>query len=217
MKRSRALASRFLPIWRLSDRLMNAEPVDFNLGQTASNHRQTCRPLKPSPWSLWVLVVIFGIVFLGAVIRALPQGADGQAASPAPPIAENGPAAGAKALPARHANGRLIGGQGSLNPAGRRAGAIASLRERYLPRLDELMEGLFELATHSPNEMTRLAATREILDRLLGKPPVAIDSTVTKFDFGTAYLESLRRVNGVIDGGKINGSGGAASDPTEIQ
>jgi hypothetical protein len=37
----------------------------------SSHHRQTCRPLKPSPWSL------FGIVFLDAVIGAL----DGQVAS----------------------------------------------------------------------------------------------------------------------------------------
>ena len=101
-------------------------------------------------------------------------------------------------VPARRANGQLIGGQGSLNPLGRPANAIASLRERYLPRVDELMEGLFELA-HSPNEMVRLAAIREILDRLLGKPPVAIDTTVAKVDIGEMYLQALRRANGVID------------------
>ena len=41
MKRSRALASRFLPIWRLSDRLMNAEPVDFNCRADSVKPRPT--------------------------------------------------------------------------------------------------------------------------------------------------------------------------------
>jgi hypothetical protein len=69
------------------------------------------------------------------------------------------------------------------------------------------MEGLFELATHSPNEMVRPAAIREILDRLLGKPPVAIDTTVAKVDIGAMYLAALKRANGAIDGGSsINGT-----------
>jgi len=63
------------------------------------------------------------------------------------------------------------------------------------------MEELVELATNSKSEMVRLAAIKEFLDRMLGRSPVAIDTTVTKLDFGLAYLESLKRVNGIIDGG----------------
>jgi hypothetical protein len=56
------------------------------------------------------------------------------------------------------------------------------------------------------------------VDRLLGKPPVAIDSTVVKADIGAMYLAALKRANAAADGGhSINGSGDAASDPTEIQ
>jgi len=54
------------------------------------------------------------------------------------------------------------------------------------------------------------------LDRLLGKPPVAIDATHTKLDVGQLYLAALKRANGVVDGGNsINGGVGAASDLTE--
>jgi hypothetical protein len=44
--------------------------------------------------------------------------------------------------------------------------------------------------------MVRLAAIREILDRLLDKPPVAIDTTVAKVDIGAMYLAALKRANG---------------------
>ena len=65
--------------------------------------------------------------------------------------------------------------------------------------------------------MVRLAAIREILDRLLGKPAVFVDATHTKVDIGQLYLAALKRANGVIDGGgdnSINGVG-AASDLTK--
>jgi hypothetical protein len=53
---------------------------------------------------------------------------------------------------------------------------------------------------------------------LAGKPPVAIDATHTKLDVGQLYLAALKRANGVVDGGNsIDGSVGAAIDPTEIQ
>ena len=56
------------------------------------------------------------------------------------------------------------------------------------------------------------------MDRLLGKPPVAIDATHTKLDVGQLYLAALKRANGVVDGGNsIDGSVGATIDPTEIQ
>ena len=115
----------------------------------------------------------------------------------------------------RRPNGTMLPGH-TANRGGRPAHSIASIRERYLPRLDELMEELVELATNSKSEMVRLAAIKEFLDRMLGRSPVAIDTTVAKFDFPSAYLESSKRVNGVIDGGSsINGSGAAGS--TEIQ
>ena len=90
---------------------------------------------------------------------------------------------------------------------------IEELWARYLPRLDEFMDGLAEL-THSQNEMMRLAAIRELLDRLLGKPAVFVDATHTRVDIGQLYLAALKRANGVIDGGN-SGSVGAASDLTE--
>jgi hypothetical protein len=113
-------------------------------------------------------------------------------------------------LPQRHANGRLIPGQASLNPGGRPRNAAAEMRARYLHHLPSLMENLFELA-HSPNEMVRLASIRLALDHLLGRPAVSVDTTVTKMDLseaiGEAYRRSLIRTNShavpsepVIDG-----------------
>jgi len=117
--------------------------------------------------------------------------------------------------PTRRPDGTMMKGF-SANPGGRPTNSIASLRERYLPRLDELMEELWELATNSQSEMVRLAAIREILDRLLGRPAVFVDATHTKVDIGQLYLAALKRANGAIDddgGNSINGN--AASD--EIQ
>ena len=112
--------------------------------------------------------------------------------------------------PTRRADGTMLKGL-SANPGGRPALSIASLRERYLPRLDELMEELVELATNSKSEMVRLAAIREFLDRMLGKAPVAIDTTVAKVDVSQMFLAALKRANGVVDGG-LNGSVGGASE-----
>jgi hypothetical protein len=104
-----------------------------------------------------------------------------------------------------------------MNPGGRPRNAIEELRSQYLPRLPEFLERLAEL-TQSSNEATRFAALREILDRLLGRPAVFVDAMHTKVDVGAMYLAALKRANGAIDdGNSINGSGGAASDPTEIQ
>ena len=78
-------------------------------------------------------------------------------------------------------------GAAVLNPHGRPKGnAIEQLRERYAGRLPEFFEGLFEL-TKSKNENMRLAAYREIFDRLIGKPQVTIDAAVAKFDVGAMY------------------------------
>jgi hypothetical protein len=49
------------------------------------------------------------------------------------------------------------------------------------------MEGLIELSK-SPDKATRLAAIKETLDRLLGKPAVFVDATHTRVDVGQLYL-----------------------------
>ena len=109
----------------------------------------------------------------------------------------------------RRPDGTLLPGQPALNPGGRTR-AVEELKARYLPRLPEFMDSLIELSK-SPNETTRLAAIREILDRLLGKPAVFVDATHTRVDIGQLYLAALKRANGVVDGG-LNGSVGAASE-----
>jgi hypothetical protein len=100
----------------------------------------------------------------------------------------------------RDANGRLLSGV-SLNPGGRPVSAITELRAKYLPRLDELMEELMELATNSQNEMVRLAAIRLVLDHLVGRPAVSVDTTVTKMDLGELYRQALIRANSPAVGG----------------
>ena len=102
-----------------------------------------------------------------------------------------------------------------LNPGGRPRNAIEQLREKYLHRLPELFEGLIEL-TKSDSENIRLQALREIFDRLLGKPAISVDTTVTKMDIGELYRQALIRANlpanAVIDGGGNNNGVGAASE-----
>jgi hypothetical protein len=71
---------------------------------------------------------------------------------------------------------------------------IEDVRERLGPYTPEFVAALVELA-RSPNETTRLAAIREAFDRLLGKPPVAVDTTVAKFDIGALYLEAVKLAN----------------------
>jgi hypothetical protein len=100
----------------------------------------------------------------------------------------------------RRPNGTMLPGH-TPNPGGRPRNAIEELRAKYLPRVDELMEALFALATHSPNEMTRLGATKEILDRLLGRPAVSVDATVMKMDLGELYRQALIRANSPAGGG----------------
>jgi hypothetical protein len=74
------------------------------------------------------------------------------------------------------------------------------VRARLLPRLPEYLEALDKL-TRSKHEATRLAAVREILDRLLGKPAVFVDTTHTKVDIASLYLQALKQVNGATDSG----------------
>ena len=89
----------------------------------------------------------------------------------------------------RDACGHLLPGS-RLNPGGRPRGVIEDVRERLGPHTPEFVAALVELA-RSPNE----TIIREAFDRLLGKPPVAVDSTVAKFDMGALYLEALKIAN----------------------
>jgi hypothetical protein len=126
----------------------------------------------------------------------------------------------------RRQNGQLLPGHAVLNPNGRPRGmaSIEQIREKYGHRVPELIENLFEL-TRTGSEATKLAANRELFDRIIGKPQISADVPVTRLDVGQLYLQALQRssqrahaISGetVTDGG-INGSVGAASDPTEIQ
>jgi hypothetical protein len=89
--------------------------------------------------------------------------------------------------------GRLLPGS-RLNPGGRPRATIEDHRERLLPYMAESVEALVDLM-RSPNGTLRLAAIHEYYDRLLGKPPVAVDTTVAKFDIGQLYLEAVKTAN----------------------
>ena len=113
----------------------------------------------------------------------------------------------------RRPNGQLMPGAAVLNPNGRPRGmaSIEAVREKYGHRIPELIENLFEL-TRTGSESTKLAANRELLDRIVGRPQQVIEAITTKMDFGAMYLQALQRANG--EGQTIDG---AASDPTKIQ
>src|SRR5580704_7008768 len=99
-------------------------------------------------------------------------------------------------LPAaqRDPRGRLLPGAPSLNPGGRPRGAIEEVRGRLGPHTAEFCAALVELL-RSPNEATRLAAVREFFDRTLGKPAIAVDSTVTRVDMQALYLQAVKAAN----------------------
>jgi hypothetical protein len=93
----------------------------------------------------------------------------------------------------RAANGTLLPGS-QLNVGGRPTGSISEFRARFAPVMPEVAETLLALM-RSPNESTRLSACREILDRVLGRAAIAIDTTQTKVDIGAMYLAALKQVN----------------------
>jgi len=93
----------------------------------------------------------------------------------------------------RSLDGRFAPGH-SGNAGGRPRNGIEELRQQYMHRLPEFLNVLIEL-THSQNETIRLQATRELLDRLTGKPTVVVDSTHARVDVGQLYLAALRRAN----------------------
>jgi hypothetical protein len=94
----------------------------------------------------------------------------------------------------RSPRGHLLPGS-VLNPGGRPRSEIEKVRELLGQHRDEFVETLLQLI-RSQNEQTRLAAVQVAFDRLLGKPPVAVDTTVAKFDLSAAYLAAVQAVNG---------------------
>jgi hypothetical protein len=118
----------------------------------------------------------------------------------------------------RRQNGQLMPGAANLNPAGRPRGlaSIERIREKCGHRVEELIENLFEL-TRTGSEATKLAANRELLDRIIGRPQQVIEAVTARYDVGAMYLAALQRaqINTVIDGGDDNSNGGPR-DSTEI-
>jgi hypothetical protein len=78
--------------------------------------------------------------------------------------------------------------------------------------MPEFAAALVELV-RSPNEATRLAAIREAFDRLLGKAPIAVDSTVAKVDLGALYLQALQAANGMTPTAPIDITPSPADEP----
>jgi hypothetical protein len=116
-------------------------------------------------------------------------------------------------LPARHPDGRLIAGGPSLNAGGRRISAIETARAQLMPDLPKFLARLAEL-TLSKNESVRLAAIKECLDRLLGKPQVTIEATRTSVSVAELYKAAMlkaSRANSVPSEQVVEGKANAAS------
>jgi hypothetical protein len=94
----------------------------------------------------------------------------------------------------RDERGRLLPGTAPPNPGGRPRGVIEDVRERLGPYTQEFEVALVELV-RSQDETVRLAAIKEAFDRLMGKAPLAIDSTVAKIDMGALYLAAVKSGN----------------------
>jgi hypothetical protein len=93
----------------------------------------------------------------------------------------------------RAPNGHFLPGS-VHNPGGRPRTEIERVRELLGQHRDEFVATLLELV-RSPDEKTKLAALEIAFDRMLGRPPVAVDQTVQKFDHTAAYLAALQAVN----------------------
>jgi hypothetical protein len=97
----------------------------------------------------------------------------------------------------RDANGRLLPGGPPLNPAGRPVGRIQEIRELLSEHQDAIVETLVGLLK-SDDEGMRLAACREMLDRLLGRAPLSVDTTSTsrvEHDIRALYLRAVIGAN----------------------
>jgi hypothetical protein len=94
--------------------------------------------------------------------------------------------------PQRDERGRLLPGF-TANPSGRPA-IIKEVRELAREHVPAAITRLVELM-NSKNEGTALAAIAQLLDRVYGKPPQAVDATVQKFDMSQLYLAAVRGAN----------------------
>jgi hypothetical protein len=72
---------------------------------------------------------------------------------------------------------------------------IVELRAKYRNNLPELMEILLRIARYSTSERTQISAISELLDRLVGKPPVTIDAVTTRVDVAGLYLAAMKKCN----------------------
>jgi hypothetical protein len=102
------------------------------------------------------------------------------------------------------------------NPSGppKGAGAVREMARQYLPAA---MAKVGELIG-SPDPKVALAASREILDRVFGKPVQAVESEVRTFDIAQLYLAAVKAVNGdraaMLD---VTGDGGAEYEAAAIE
>jgi hypothetical protein len=113
----------------------------------------------------------------------------------------------------RNSDGTYMPGYG---PAGGGATKldIVALRERYRGKLPQLMENLFVLAAPDKPFMVQIAATKEILDRLIGKPQVTIDAVTTRVDVAALYLNAMKRANaGLSEAQVIDAAGATETTP----
>ena len=83
----------------------------------------------------------------------------------------------------------------TANAGGRPRSVIEELKSKYLNRLPELFENLFRLAAPNNSPMVQIAATKELLDRLIGKPQVTIEAVTTKVDVAALYLRAMQKAN----------------------
>ena len=94
----------------------------------------------------------------------------------------------------RRPNGTLLPGF-TANAGGRPRSVTDALKEKYRNRLPELMDRLFFLTGPNNPPMVQIAAIRELLDRLLGKPQVTIEANTARLDISSMYLAALKRAN----------------------
>jgi hypothetical protein len=84
------------------------------------------------------------------------------------------------------------------DPRGRLLPGFSGNRE-HTPAFVTALVGLLQ----SPNETTRLAAFREFMDRLVGRPVQITDSNVKTLDVGAniqaLYLRAVKAANAPID------------------
>jgi hypothetical protein len=83
----------------------------------------------------------------------------------------------------------------TANAGGRPRSVTDALKEQFRNRVPELMDRLFLLTGRNNPPMVQIAAIRELLDRLLGKPQVTVEATTARLDIGSMYLAAMKRAN----------------------